>query len=754
MSSTNIERTTCKERLCVVMPVYNEQDAIGNVLEKWAAALDALDIDWEIRAYNDGSRDNTLAVMEAVVSKWSRIKVRDKPNGGHGPTILQGYREAAADGFDWLFQIDSDDEMGPEHFFTLWNRRGEADFLVGRRAGRAQGWARKLVSGVSRLSVRVLYGGDGIWDVNTPYRLMRVSAFHRFYDAIPPTSFAPNVILSGLAARHGLRCIELPVSQHDRTTGEVSIKKWKLLKAAAKSFWQTLVFGLKEPLTGRSPYDWLALLPVLAGLLLTAVFVLSAGRVLSLLAWIVLLAAGSRLKAVRHVWQRLSNWVEGHVGWAWALVMGIGTIERWISGWRHQELVTQWWWGNRNHDYIQLWNASMRWGAEHFWLTKSWVTVWYYGTMNKLFGADLHVAYWCTALLYVLSAFVAYRLIAKRAGKLAGILAAFAVYAGPALVRHSANIATEHTFVLAVLGTLLLADRCLEARRAVTAVVWAICAGAGCWLATWSRGEGVLLWMVLPVWLFLGHGLQDRRWKRGALVLAVMAAVFTGGAWKANRVNVAQHGVGGFFCSNDNYWPRLMGCNLSTRGTFNREDIALIGARAKAIDPQCGDPVPEALFVPLIKEEVVRRWKAMSFRQAAGLMMDKTLNSWCVDIPAYGGTKKSTQLISCMVTYVLPGLNLWFAWIWFGGLLRRWLAGDGLPKEWLLLVVPLFVGMQFGLLLVAESMWRYGYLFHVFWGIFGAMGIATRFDRQRRETSIRETRSRPATGTCSASTRR
>ena len=34
------------ERLCVVMPVYNERDAIGAVLEKWDAALKALHIDY------------------------------------------------------------------------------------------------------------------------------------------------------------------------------------------------------------------------------------------------------------------------------------------------------------------------------------------------------------------------------------------------------------------------------------------------------------------------------------------------------------------------------------------------------------------------------------------------------------------------------------------------------------------------------------------------------------------------------------
>ena len=233
-------------RLCIVMPVYNEQDAIGPVLEKWDAALKALGIGYEIRPYNDGSKDNSLVVMRQVAEKLGgRVNVRDKKNGGHGNTILTGYREAAVDGFDWVFQIDSDDEMGPEKFNELWSRRDDYDFLVGIRDGRIQALPRKVISFVSRLCVRIFYG-KSVWDVNTPYRLMRVSAFKDFYTRIPLTTFAPNVILSGLAARHKLRCFETRVPQHDRTTGEVSIKKWKLLKAAAKSFWQTIVFAFKR----------------------------------------------------------------------------------------------------------------------------------------------------------------------------------------------------------------------------------------------------------------------------------------------------------------------------------------------------------------------------------------------------------------------------------------------------------------------------------------------------------------------------
>ena len=99
------------DKLCVVMPVYNEEDAIGPVLKKWTVALDALSVDYVIRPYNDGSKDKSLQVMQDVAKDLPCVDVRDKINGGHGNTILTGYRDAVSDGYDWVFQIDSDDEI-------------------------------------------------------------------------------------------------------------------------------------------------------------------------------------------------------------------------------------------------------------------------------------------------------------------------------------------------------------------------------------------------------------------------------------------------------------------------------------------------------------------------------------------------------------------------------------------------------------------------------------------------------------------
>lgn len=232
------------ERLCVVMPVYNERASIGPVLRKWHTALTGLKIDFVIRPYNDGSKDDSLSVMRAVAQDLDNIDVKDKANGGHGHTILTGYRQAVADGFDWVFQVDSDDEMGPEKFAECWNRRGDYDFLVGYRDGRLQAFTRKAISFVSRFVVRLSFG-KSIWDVNSPYRLMRVSYFKSAYFQIPDGAFAPNVILSGIAANDDCRRFEFSVPQHDRVTGVVSIKKWKLLKAVITSFVQTISFGWK-----------------------------------------------------------------------------------------------------------------------------------------------------------------------------------------------------------------------------------------------------------------------------------------------------------------------------------------------------------------------------------------------------------------------------------------------------------------------------------------------------------------------------
>ena len=232
-----------KERLALVMPVYNESGAIRGVIEKWTMELQRLGIEFTIQVYNDGSKDHTLSILKELASENRNLIVHDKSNSGHGPTILQGYRENCD--AEWIFQTDSDDEISPGEFEELWVHREDYDFLIGRRIRARQPWPRKVMSCASRAVVRTFYGSK-VYDVNSPYRLMRSSGLKDAFFSIPENTFAPNVIISGMVTLKNLKAFEIPVQQKERTTGEVSIKKFKLIKVAWKSIWETILFRFKR----------------------------------------------------------------------------------------------------------------------------------------------------------------------------------------------------------------------------------------------------------------------------------------------------------------------------------------------------------------------------------------------------------------------------------------------------------------------------------------------------------------------------
>ena len=228
--------------LKVIIPVYNEEGAINAVIDDWTSTLSNLQINFQIVAYNDGSKDNTLSFLNALEKDNRNLKVVDKKNSGHGPTILKGYKDNTD--AEWLFQVDSDNELKAEDFPQFWNSRYDFDFLIGKRIHRKSPLVRVITTQISRLVVGVFYGAK-VFDVNAPFRLMRVAVFKEEFLKIPANTFAPNLIVSGLASIRKMRVKQFDVTHHNRETGEVSIKKWGLFKAAFKSFRQTIIFRFK-----------------------------------------------------------------------------------------------------------------------------------------------------------------------------------------------------------------------------------------------------------------------------------------------------------------------------------------------------------------------------------------------------------------------------------------------------------------------------------------------------------------------------
>lgn len=220
------------------MPVYNEEGAVADTLAEWTSTLDALGVAYEFRVLDDGSKDSTGAILDGLAPRYAGLHVTHKPNSGHGPTILQGYRESLG---DWVFQIDSDRELLPDAFARFWSARDRFDYIQGYRVRRVSPLARRITSAVARGTIRLVFG-TGLRDVNCPYRLMRGEWLRAAAADLPAGTLTPNVLLSGLAIRDKLRLGEEPVEHRHRTTGTVSIRRWKLFKFAMKALWQVLRF--------------------------------------------------------------------------------------------------------------------------------------------------------------------------------------------------------------------------------------------------------------------------------------------------------------------------------------------------------------------------------------------------------------------------------------------------------------------------------------------------------------------------------
>jgi glycosyltransferase involved in cell wall biosynthesis len=225
--------------LIAIMPVYNEESTIRKVVQEWHDELCALKIRFELHVYNDGSKDASLSILKKCEQDLQHLIVHDQPNKGHGPTILNCYK--CASNVQWLFQVDSDNEVRPESFHLLWEQRDNYDFLLGRRSNKRNPMSRQLVSAVAAGLVRFAYG-RGVSDVNSPFRLMRLDAFRDEFPLIPDQVFAPNVIVTGIACIRKMRIIEIEIPYQFRKTGTVSINKMKLLRASWRSGVETLSF--------------------------------------------------------------------------------------------------------------------------------------------------------------------------------------------------------------------------------------------------------------------------------------------------------------------------------------------------------------------------------------------------------------------------------------------------------------------------------------------------------------------------------
>jgi glycosyltransferase involved in cell wall biosynthesis len=132
-------------RLSVVVPAYNEQDALAEFHRRLAKVMETLCADWEVIYVNDGSRDGTLALLGDLARQDRHVVVVDlSRNFGKEIAMTAGLDRALGDA---VVLIDADLQDPPEliaEFLSEWRRTG-ADVVYGKRRSRAsESRAKKL----------------------------------------------------------------------------------------------------------------------------------------------------------------------------------------------------------------------------------------------------------------------------------------------------------------------------------------------------------------------------------------------------------------------------------------------------------------------------------------------------------------------------------------------------------------------------------------------------------------------------------
>lgn len=211
-------------KLSIVIPAYNEERTLATVVER----VNATPFAKEILIVNDGSKDNTRAVMEEL-ARNPGIKAFDQPrNMGKGAALRRGFEEATG---DIVLVQDADLEYNPADYPKLLAPilQGRADVVYGSRFSPVE---RKVHSYWHTLGNRALTTLSNwladmyMTDMETCYKVFRTPVIQNIRLHSDRFGFEPEVTAK-IARIPGLRIWEVPISYNYRTYAEGKKIGWK-----------------------------------------------------------------------------------------------------------------------------------------------------------------------------------------------------------------------------------------------------------------------------------------------------------------------------------------------------------------------------------------------------------------------------------------------------------------------------------------------------------------------------------------------
>src|SRR5262249_43427367 len=160
-------------RLSLVMPAYNEAPGIADSVAEAHEALVGLGYEFELIVVDDGSTDESAAIVADLAGLWPRVRLlTHSSNLGYGAALRTGFEAAR---YELVAFTDPDGQFYLEDLEDLVTLARECPVAVGRRVDRKDPWRRRFLSwGYNVLARRFL--GTGVRDCDCALKVFRRDA--------------------------------------------------------------------------------------------------------------------------------------------------------------------------------------------------------------------------------------------------------------------------------------------------------------------------------------------------------------------------------------------------------------------------------------------------------------------------------------------------------------------------------------------------------------------------------------------------
>lgn len=209
--------------LTIVIPAYNEAHRIVPTIGAIASYISAYDFPWELLVADDGSTDETVAILENLGMANLQVLVTQQ-NGGKGSAVQRGMLAARG---KYILFADADNSTPIEELGHLLERAESGwDVVVGSRAvqgAQAQNrtYVRRAMSSGLRGLVRYL-GDIGVRDTQCGFKLFRREAAQQIFARQTIMGFSFDLEILYLAQKLGYKIGEEPVAWFDAPGSKVN----------------------------------------------------------------------------------------------------------------------------------------------------------------------------------------------------------------------------------------------------------------------------------------------------------------------------------------------------------------------------------------------------------------------------------------------------------------------------------------------------------------------------------------------------